>query len=102
MVLKLTGRQQGNRPPKPVPAWARPWLIPGFVVLLVVDLGAAPRLVAIGVMLLMLAVVAVILYRSNQGQDYIELRRTDPLYRGLDDYRQGRGYRGLDQDGPAR
>jgi hypothetical protein len=87
---------------RPVPGWMVPWLLPGFVVFVIIIIGLAPGLVAIALMLLAFAVIGATLYRVNKRLTYEEIRETDPLYRGWDDFRRGRGYRGLDSDGSAR
>jgi hypothetical protein len=78
-----------------------PWLIPLLIVVVVVVIGVAPTLVALPLLALIFGSIAVALLRANRGQSYEDLRQTDPLYRSLRDYRRGRGYRGLDGDGPA-
>jgi hypothetical protein len=78
-----------------------PWLIPAFVVFAFIVIAVAPPLVAIGLVLLVFTVIAVKLYRVNKRLTYEEIRSRDPLFRGWDDFRHGRGYRGLDNDDPA-
>jgi hypothetical protein len=69
-------------------------------------IAAAPHIVSIPVVIVaVLAVccrIAMRLYKANRDVPYYKLRRRDPLYRSFDDFRRGRRYRGLDQDGPAK
>jgi hypothetical protein len=67
----------------------------------VVVVGVAPLLVALPLLALIFGSVGPALFRANRGQSYQELRRNDSLYRGLVDFRRGRGHRGLDDDRPA-
>jgi hypothetical protein len=92
--------EQGSaaRAPRPVPPGLVPWLIPLLIVVVVVVVGVAPLLVALPLLALIFGSIGVALLRANRGQSYHELRGDDPLYRGFDDFRRGRGYRGLDDD----
>lgn len=91
-------RPRDAGPPRPVPLRLVPWLVPLFIVFLVVVLGAAPPLVAVPLVLAVLIAIGITLYRSTRNIDYRELRREDALYRGLLAYRRGDGYRGPERE----
>ena len=82
-----------------------PWIPVLFLVAVLAVIIAAPAFVSIPVVIVAVLTVcgriAVTLYKANRDVPYYELRRRDPLYRSFDYFRRGRGYRGLDQDGPA-
>jgi hypothetical protein len=90
---------------RPIPPGLVPWIAVLLLVAVLAVIVAAPALVSIPVVIVaVLAVcgrIAMALYKANKDVPYHELRRRDPLYRSFDDFRRGRGYRGLDQDGPA-
>jgi hypothetical protein len=91
-----------GRGQRPIPPGLVPWLTPLLIVVVIVIGTTAPIFVAVPGLVLLFGSIVVALFRATKGQTYEDLRRTDPLYRGLDDFRRRRGYRGLDGDGPAR
>ena len=87
-----------DRRQRPIPPGLVPWLVPAGIVLTVVVMAVAPFVVVLALLLVICVAIGLVRSRSNRGRGYYEMRREDPLYRDLDDYRRGRGYRGLDRD----
>lgn len=83
-----------------IPRGLVPWLIPMLVVLGVVAIGVL-GLAGLGVLLVALVVICLTPIRTTRRQSYYELRRNDPFYGSIDDFRKGRGYMSLDQGGPS-
>jgi hypothetical protein len=86
---------------KPIPPGLVPWLVPLLIVFVIFVVVVVPALVAVLVLALVFGAVGWTLYRASRRMSYSELRREDPLFRSLEDFRRGRGYRGVDGDGPA-
>jgi hypothetical protein len=100
-MITKHGRGSVERSQKPISPGLVPWLLPAFFVLVVLAFGALPLLGGAALVLLVLGAICVTLYRATENMDYVQMRREDPLYRGFDDFRRGRGYRGLDSDSRA-
>ena len=71
-----------------------PWLAPMLVVYAVIVIAASPNaLFALGLVLLPALAIARMLYRVTKHIDYYELRMSDPWYRAVRYYVQGRDLR---------
>ena len=88
-------RSPGPRRRAQVPAGLRPFLPLLALVLVLAGFALAPG-VGLAMLLVLVGAIAVRRYRVVKDLDYYELRRQDPYFRSWDDYRHGRGYRGLD------
>jgi hypothetical protein len=83
-----------------------PWIPVLFLVGVLAVIAAAPAFVSIPVVAIAVLTVGgrivMTLYKFTKDVPYGELRSQDPFYRSFAGFWRGRGYRGIDRDGPAQ